>query len=30
MVRNGPLLAIIFILGVGGAIAVALALGWIN
>lgn len=29
MVRNGPLLAIILILGLGGTIAVALTLGWI-
>lgn len=30
MLRNGPLLAIIFILGIGVAIAAALALGWIG
>lgn len=30
MVRNGPLLAIIFILGFGAAIAVGLLLGWIH
>lgn len=30
MVRNGPLLAIIFILGIGGAIAVALSFNWIG
>lgn len=30
MVRNGPLLAIILVIGFGAAIAAALALGWVG
>jgi len=30
MVRNGPLLTVILVLGFGAAIAVALQLGWIG
>ncbi len=30
MARNGPLFAIILVLGFGAAIAAALALGWIG